>query len=181
MEIKVIRSHKRRRTVSARVVNDILVVSAPVLIPQPHLEKIVANFKERFERKKLKEELNKKEGLESVAQRLNERYFENKLSIDTIEYVTNHKSKFGCCNYRSRHIRISHRISTMPAWVRDYVIIHELAHLLEPNHSKAFWDFVNRYELAERAKGYLMAVGLEQEDDSGNENEGEVIYKGRDT
>ena len=55
----------------------------------------------------------------------------------------------------------------MPYWVRDYVIIHEMAHLIQPDHSRAFRDIVSRYELAERAKGYLMAVGLEREDDAG--------------
>jgi hypothetical protein len=48
----------------------------------------------------------------------------------------------------------------MPEWVRKYVVIHEMAHLVEPNHSRAFWDIVSRYKLAERARGYLMAAGV---------------------
>ena len=171
MEVKIIRSSRRKRTVSARLVKDLLLVKAPVFIPDAHLEKMVAGFKDKFQRKRLKEELDKSEDLASVAQRLNEKYFENKLKVNGIEYVTNQNSRFGCCNYRSGHIRISHRLGLMPAWVRDYVIVHELAHLLAPNHSRAFWDIVSRYELAERAKGYLMAVGLEQEDDSENDIE----------
>ncbi|HCD38731.1 MAG TPA: metal-dependent hydrolase, partial [Candidatus Omnitrophica bacterium] len=58
-----------------------------------------------------------------------------------------------------------HRLSTMRVWVRDYVVMHEMAHLVEPNHRKAFWDIVGRYALTERARGYLMAVGLAQEED----------------
>jgi len=165
MEVKIIRSPRRRRTVSARLVKDILQVNAPVFMPQAHLERIVANFKERFQRKRLKEELNQREDLMSAAQRLNEKYFENKLKVEAIEYSLNQNSRFGCCNYRAGHIRISHRLGLMPAWVRDYVIVHEMAHLLQPNHSREFWGIVSRYKLAERAKGYLMAVGGQREDE----------------
>ncbi len=161
--IKILRSKKRRRTVSARMIKDILVVRAPENIPESRLEKVVAELKARIERKHLKEELNIHQYLLTRAKEFNLQYFENKLKINSIEYVTDQNSKFGCCNYRTGCIRISHRISAMPQWVRDYVVIHELAHLAVPDHSKAFWDIVNRYKLAERARGYLIAAGSEME------------------
>jgi predicted metal-dependent hydrolase len=68
----------------------------------------------------------------------------------------------GSCTPTDQTIRLSHRLATMPAFVRDYVIIHELAHLLEANHGPKFWKLVNRYPKTERARGYLMAVGLEE-------------------
>jgi len=160
METKVILSSRRLRTVSARLVEDTLLISAPESLPYHRLEKIVADFKLRFERKKIKEELDKQQSLVEIAKRLNERYFGNKLKINSVEYVTNHNSKFGCCHYRSAEIRISHKVGLMPEWVRDYVLVHEMAHLIEPNHSSRFWEIVRRYRLAERARGYLMAVGL---------------------
>ena len=46
----------------------------------------------------------------------------------------------------------------MPAWVLDAVIVHELAHLIEPNHSPAFWELANRYPRQERASGFLEAM-----------------------
>ena len=157
--VKILRSKKRRRSVSARLLKDILVVRAPENMPEIRLQEVIAELKARIERKHLKEELNKSENLASRAEKFNKRYFENKLRVNSIKYVTGQKSRFGCCNFRTGSIRISQRISSMPQWVRDYVIIHELAHLVAPNHSKAFWDIVNRYKLAERAKGYLIAVG----------------------
>ncbi|MFA5008515.1 MAG: M48 family metallopeptidase [Candidatus Omnitrophota bacterium] len=165
MEIKIIRSQRRKRTVSARIVNDCLVVSAPFMLSDSNLTKIVSDFKLKFEKKKLKEELDKNQPLSQIAAALNEKYFGNQLKINSIEYVTTQNTKYGCCNYQAGHIRISHKVGLMPGWVRDYVLIHEMAHLLIPNHSKAFWGVVYRYKLAERARGYLCATGFIKEEE----------------
>jgi predicted metal-dependent hydrolase len=46
----------------------------------------------------------------------------------------------------------------MPEWVIDYVLLHELAHLVVPSHGADFWDLVARYPKTERARGYLEGV-----------------------
>jgi biotin synthase-like enzyme len=160
IEINTVRSSRRLRTVSARLVRNTLLIRAPLAISQERLDKIINKFKLRFEKKRLKSCLDRNDNLIERAQRINEEYFANRLKVNSIKYVTNQNSRFGCCNYRCANIRISHRIGLMPEWVRDYVILHEMAHLIEPNHSKAFWDIISRYKLAERAKGYLMGVGF---------------------
>ena len=48
----------------------------------------------------------------------------------------------------------------MPAWVVDYVLLHELAHLLETGHTPTFWRLVERYPRAERARGFLEGMAL---------------------
>jgi predicted metal-dependent hydrolase len=85
--------------------------------------------------------------------------------VAEIRYVTNQNHRFGSCTPSNATIRLSHRLAEMPVWVLDYVIVHELAHLLQANHSARFWKLVNRYKLTERARGFLMAKGMEGEDE----------------
>ena len=161
MKVEVKRSKRRKRTISARLDGDIMYVYAPVDTPEKELHKIIENFKKRFARRNLKRELNKERNLREVFSELNKIYFDGKIKIRSIEYVTNQQKICGSCNYKKKTIRISHSLAHMPEWVRDYVIIHEMAHILEPNHSKAFWDIVYRYKLVERARGFLIAKGME--------------------
>jgi predicted metal-dependent hydrolase len=74
----------------------------------------------------------------------------------TVRWVSNQKQRWGSCTPADRTIRLSERLQGMPPWVVDYVIVHELAHLLEPGHDAAFWGWVDHYPHAERAKGYLL-------------------------
>jgi predicted metal-dependent hydrolase len=79
-------------------------------------------------------------------------------------WVDNQQYRWGSCTPTDGTIRISSRLAKEPAWVLDYVLVHELAHLQVSGHGKAFWEIVNRYPLAERARGFLMARGLEDPD-----------------
>jgi len=166
MKVEVKRSRRRKRTISARLDGDIMYVYAPVDTPEKELHKIIKNFEERFARRELKRKLNKERNLREVFNELNKIYFDGKIKVKSIEYVTNQQKICGSCNYKKRTIRISHSLAHMPEWVRDYVIIHEMAHILEPNHSKAFWDIVYRYKLTERARGFLIAKEMEDNEES---------------
>ncbi len=72
----------------------------------------------------------------------------------SVQWVTNQAQRWGSCTPSTGTIRLSHRLQTMPAWVVDYVLVHELAHLVEPSHSAQFWLLVSGYPSAERARGY---------------------------
>jgi predicted metal-dependent hydrolase len=83
---------------------------------------------------------------------------------DSIRWVTNQEGRWGSCTPTDRTIRISSRLVGEPGWVLDYVIVHELAHLVVQGHDRAFWDLVERYPRTERARGFLIARGLESDE-----------------
>ena len=76
-----------------------------------------------------------------------------------VAWSAREKRIWGSCSPQQGHLRISERLATVPGWVLDSVLIHELAHLAIPDHGPGFQKLVGRYELAERATGYLMALG----------------------
>ena len=160
MKVKIVRSKKRKKTVTARVVEGNFVVQAPASMSDAELQPIIDKLQQRWQKRQAKTDLDD-QALHRRAQELNRQYFGGKLKWQSIKWVTNQNSRFGSCTPTDRTIRLSHRLAGMPTFVRDYVIVHELAHLLEANHGPKFWKLVNRYPKTERARGYLMAVGLE--------------------
>jgi predicted metal-dependent hydrolase len=165
MEVRVTRSTKRAKTVSAKVVNGVIEISAPASCSDTELAPIIDRLQNRIAKKAQKRQLSAQD-LENIAQRLNHDYYENKLQWASISWSTNQNSLYGSCTPALRTIRISHRLAKMPLFVQEYVVMHELGHLIEANHSPKFWALVNQYPLTERARGYLMAIGLEEIDNS---------------
>ena len=52
---------------------------------------------------------------------------------------------WGSCNSRSE-ISLNWKLVMLPKKVIDYVIVHELCHIIEPNHSNSFWSLVKKYD-----------------------------------
>ena len=76
---------------------------------------------------------------------------------------------------------VSRQLQDVPAWVRDYVLLHELAHLIEPAHDARFWALLAGYPRTERARGYLdglsaaahLPIADDLGDDLGDDLDGE--------
>lgn len=160
MEVKVIRSARRNRTISGRGEAGLFVVRAPLGMSDAELTPIIEKLQERWQKKQGSGNLDDSD-LHRRAQTLNRTYFEGSLKWESICWSTNQQSLWGSCTPGLGTIRISARLAKVPTFVQDYVIVHELAHLVEANHSDRFWNLVNRYARTERARGYLMALGLE--------------------
>jgi predicted metal-dependent hydrolase len=163
LPVDIIRSPKRSRTASARVVDGRLVVRVPAGISPEEERELVDKLVPRVLKAHRKQTPAELPDLKKRAADLNKTYFGGKLRLSEIKWVSNQEKRYGSCTPSTSTIRISDRIATMPLWVLDYVIMHELSHLIEANHSPRFWQIVNRYPLTERARGYLMAVHLEDD------------------
>ena len=150
MRIKVIRSRKRVRTISAIPEGDVLVVRAPAHVSDKELAPIIEDLHDRWMKHRAEPKLDN-DALDLRAQQLNREYFDGRLRWKSIKWATNQQSRYGSCTPSLKTIRISHLVARMPRFVRDYIIVHELAHLVQADHSKKFWNLVNRFPLTERA------------------------------
>jgi len=163
--IQVIRSKRRVKTASARLINwHTLEIRVPEDLPERELQQLLPRFIEQARQWRARlRPLSSDERLERRAQQLNRQLFGGALRWRSIRFVSNQQRRFGSCSSVQGTIRISDRLMTVPTFVLDYVLVHELAHLREPNHSPVFWELVYRYDKVERARGYLMALQLEDD------------------
>jgi predicted metal-dependent hydrolase len=158
VQVEVVRSAKRRKTISARQVGDVLRVSIPATMTKAEEERWVGEMVRRMQRHSTADSIDLAERAASLAARF------GLPRPDSIRWVDNQASRWGSCTPVDRSVRISSRVAGFPPWVVDYVIVHELAHLVVAGHNRRFWALVDRYPRAERAKGFLIAKGLEGDD-----------------
>lgn len=98
------------------------------------------------------------EELMARAQVLSRTYLEGRAVPSSVRWVGNQLRRWGSCTPRDASLRLSLRLREMPSYVVDYVLVHELAHLLVSGHGERFWAWVRRYPQTERARGYLEGV-----------------------
>jgi predicted metal-dependent hydrolase len=159
--IEVRRSSRRTKTISAEIVGDALVVSIPSRLSRAEEDEWVKVMGARMAERKRRDRMNSDGALARRAAELGDRYLDGRRPRD-IAWVPTQKSRWGWCSPDEGTIRLSLSLAEYPGWVRDYVIVHELAHLVVSDHSDAFWKLVERYPLTERARGFLIAKGMEE-------------------
>jgi predicted metal-dependent hydrolase len=154
-DVEVRRSKRRRRTVSAYREGERIVVLIPASLSRKEEAEWVETMVARIEKAEQKSLLTDDDLLERALD-LSDRWLGGVATPASVRWVTNQNSRWGSCTPGDRTIRLSQRLNGMPTWVIDYVLVHELAHLLEPGHDAKFWAWVDRYPQAEKAKGYLL-------------------------
>jgi predicted metal-dependent hydrolase len=156
--VEVRRSDRRRRMVSARREGDTVVVFIPGWMSDSEESRWVDEMVRRLERSEARRRSPARTGDDALghkAAELSRRYLESRAVATSVRWVPPMRTRWASCTPADATIRISERLRDVPAWVLDYVLVHELTHLLEPGHDERFWAWVHRYPRSERAMGYL--------------------------
>jgi predicted metal-dependent hydrolase len=159
--VEVRRSARRRRTVSAYRDGDRTIVLLPARMSRAEEQRWIAIMLERLatqERRSARRASRGDVELGRRAAELSRQYLGEVPKPKSVRWVKNQGSRWGSCTPADGTIRLSDRLATMPGWVVDYVLVHELAHLIEIGHGPRFYRLVDAFPKAERARGYLLGV-----------------------
>ncbi|MBW1598797.1 M48 family metallopeptidase [Streptomyces sp. JJ38] len=155
--VEVRRSARRRRTVSAYREDGRTVVLIPARMSAADERRWVGVMLDKLAAQESRRTPAAGELAERAA-RLSEQYLDGRAQPTSVRWVTNQNNRWGSCTPAEGTIRLSHRLQGMPEYVLDYVLLHELAHLLVPGHGPGFWRLLEAYPRTERARGYLEGV-----------------------
>jgi predicted metal-dependent hydrolase len=156
-DVEVRRSARRRRTVQAYRSGGKTIVLVPAELTAEEEDRWVEMMVGRLDKGAARRRPGD-EQLQERARELSLQFFDGAAEPVSVSWSDRQQRRWGSCTPSEGTIRLSRRLCGMPTWVLDYVLVHELAHLLVPDHSPRFWAHVERYPLAERAKGFLMGV-----------------------
>ena len=158
-EVEVHISKRRKKTSEAKWVGGRIVVSLPAHLDVESRQRTIDWLVDRLlTRQRLQSGLDD-DGLLARAIELSDRYLVGARPV-SVRWVTNQAARWASCSSYSGHIRVSHRLRTVPEWVLDSVLVHEVAHLTYPDHSRAFHELAGAYPRHKEAGVFLAGYGL---------------------
>ena len=163
--VEVRRSARRTRTVAAFWENGTAVVAIPARFTAAQESEWVHRMLEKLHRQGTRRQKRRHQpatdaGLAAHAADLSARYFGGRAVPTSVRWVSNQNSRWGSATPSEGTIRLSDKLRDMPQWVIDYVLLHELAHLLVAGHDAAFWKLLEAYPETARAKAFLEGVSF---------------------
>ena len=165
--VEVRRSARRRRTVAAFWENGTAVVAIPASFTRTQEREWVHRMLEKLRLQGErgtpgagKRRPRNDAALASHAAELSAKYFGGRAAPSSVRWVSNQNSRWGSATPSDGSIRLSEKLRPMPQWVIDYVLLHELAHLLVAAHNAAFSRLLEAYPDTERAKAFLEGVSF---------------------
>lgn len=155
--VEVRRSGRRARTVSAWREGGRTVVAIPARFTGAQEREWVATMTARLDAADRRRRPSD-DRLAVRAHELSTRYLSGRAEPVAVTWSSRQGKRWGSCTPADGTIRLSDRLQGMPAWVIDYVLLHELAHLLHPGHGPDFWAELAAYPHTERARGFLEGI-----------------------
>lgn len=160
-DIEVRRSTRRKHSIQVRREGNRTIALVPAHLPEAEADEVIARLVERLDRRERRNTVSDADLTDRAAE-FSAAYFDGKATPASVRWVSNQNARWGSCTTNDKTIRLSDRLIGMPIWVVDYVLVHELAHLIEANHSARFWALVDAYPQAEKAKGFLEGASYQQ-------------------
>jgi predicted metal-dependent hydrolase len=161
-EVEVRASVKRKKTGTAHWSGSRIVVQIPARLKGKERARFVDELVERLLTQRPQNAAGDA-SLEERARVLSELYLGG-VEAASVRWVANQRRRWASCTPSSREIRVSSRLRQCPEWVIDAVLVHELAHLIEADHSAAFYELANRHprqdECALFLDGFALGLGL---------------------
>lgn len=161
--VEIRRSTRRRRSVQAYRDGESVVVLMPAALAADERDEWARRMVERVLEQERRRDRAVPRGDEQLAERareLSEAYLDGRARPASIRWVGNQRTRWGSCTPSTGQIRLSDRLQRMPPWVIDYVIVHELTHLLVPGHGPRFRELCERYPHTLKAQGFLDGVAF---------------------
>lgn len=156
VEIRV--SNRRKKTAGAHWEGDRIIVVVPAHLRGVDRDEMVDHLAHRLQHHRPLLHASDNHLGERAAE-LGDHYLDG-IRPSSIRWSMTQNKRWGSCTVSTREIRISERLRVAPDWVLDSVIVHELAHLIEPNHGPRFKALENRYSRKSEADTFLAGYSL---------------------
>jgi predicted metal-dependent hydrolase len=175
-EVEVRVSKRRKKTAGAHWEGDRIVVVVPTHLRGAERDDMIDHLTRRLTRHRPHLHASDEE-LAARARQLGRTYLDG-VEPSSIRWATNQSKRWGSCTLSTREIRISSRLRVAPSWVLDAVVVHELAHLLEPGHTARFKALEARYPRRHDADVFLegYALGLHMDVPAGLDSVDDVRH-----
>ena len=162
-QVEIRTSTRRRKTIAAHWEGDTIVVTVPQRLPKrdrhAYADELVAKLVADRARSRPTDA-----ALAERAAVLSRRYLDGRAVANAVTWSSRQRRRWGSCSLADGTIRISDLLKGVPGWVLDTVLLHELAHLIQPAHSAEFHELVNRHPRMADSDVFLAgyALGLDR-------------------
>lgn len=152
--LELVRSTRRKRSATAFGREGRVVVQLPAGLPRAEEERMIASLVEKVTGRQRAQQAGGDEALQARAAELADRYLDG-VRPSSVTWSNRMRRRWGSCTPSQGTIRISSRLSGVPDYVLDAVLVHELAHLIESGHGPRFKALIARYPHNDRADAFL--------------------------